>query len=99
MSKTVALKPHVSEKAYGLSEKGVYVFDVPLDANKPLIRQAVEAQFKVTVSDIRMVLTKGKTKRVVRKRQRPITGRRSDSKKCYVTLKSGERIGIFPEAK
>lgn len=98
MSKTIALLPHLSEKSVSSSERGVYVFDVPAGSNKQAVREAVQDQYKVTVTDVRTTTIKGKVKRSARKRQRPVLGQRSDVKKAYVTLKKGDRITVFPEA-
>ena len=55
------VKPVVSEKSYGLIDKGVYTFIVRSGANKTEIRQAVEAIFNVKVAKVntlnRLVLT------------------------------------------
>lgn len=96
MSKTMTLRPRVSEKAYGMSQlRNTYVFVVPGDANKLTVAQAVAAQFNVTVEDVNILNVKGKAKRTVRKGGRAITGRDSDKKKAYVTLKQGDSIAIF----
>lgn len=97
MLKTVVMNPRLSEKSYGLSDSGVYVFNIPLVCSKLTVKRAIEVQYDVTVKAVRTVISKGKTKRVVRKRQRPILGRRSDFKKAYVTLKEGDKIAVFPE--
>ncbi len=96
MSLSMILKPRVSEKAYGLSQKGnTYVFQVPGDANKLTIAAAIAEQFKVTVVGVNITNLKGKTKRTVRKGGRSTTGSRSDIKKAYVSLKDGDSIAIF----
>ena len=95
MSKTMILKPRVSEKAYGMSQGRVYVFVVPLEASKPSIARSIEAQFGVTVETVNTTSTKGKAKRTVRKGGRPTAGRQSDFKKAYVTLKEGDSIAVF----
>lgn len=96
MSMTMPLIPRVSEKSYGLSEKqGVFVFEVPLGANKHSVAKAVTAQFGVTVTHVNILNAKGKTKRTILKRSRPIQGRNSDIKKAYVTVKEGESIPVF----
>ena len=97
MSKTLVLKPRVSEKAYGMSQEGrnVYVFEVPKDANKHTVAEAVAAQFEVTVEAVNIAVAKGKTKRTVRKGGRPIAGRQNDVKKAYVTVKQGDTIAVF----
>lgn len=96
MSDTMTLKPRVSEKAYGLSQVGrVYVFQVPNDANKITVAQAITAQFKVTVEAVNIANVKGKTKRTIKGRGRQTFGTRPTMKKAYVTLKEGDSIAIF----
>ena len=96
MNMTMVLKPRMSEKAYSLSQtNGVFVFIVPRDTSKQAIASAVEAQFKVTVVNVNTQNNKGKAKRTVRKGGRPVSGRESDKKMAYVTLKSGDSIPIF----
>lgn len=96
MSKTMLLKPRVSEKSYGLSQlKNVYVFEVPVDAFKLEIVEAVKVQFKVTVLAVNLMNVKGKVKRTVRRGGRSTQGKRADFKKAYVTVKTGEVIPIF----
>jgi large subunit ribosomal protein L23 len=96
MNKEVTLKPRMSEKAYGLSQaRNTYVFDVPGNANKHVVARAVEAQFKVSVTEVNIANVKGKSKRTVFKRGRAKQGSQSDVKKAYVTLKKGDSLPIF----
>ncbi len=61
MDKSMTLKPRVSEKAYGLSQTaGVYVIQVPGDANKLTVTNAVQAQFDVTVTSVNIANIPGK---------------------------------------
>lgn len=83
------IKPHVSEKAATLADRGIYVFDVPLSANKIEVRKAVEAIYHVHVVAVRTQRGIGK----VMKRGK-VTGRRSDWKKALVELKNGETIAL-----
>lgn len=92
------IRPHMSEKSFLLAKTGVYTFDVPMTANKQLVIDAVSEQYSVTATDARLLVAKGKAKRSYRKRQRPITGKRSDQKKAYVTLKEGDKIAAFEES-
>lgn len=96
---TMTLKPRMSEKSYALSKDGVYVFDVPMQANKALVAAAVSEQFKVTVEDVRLLIAKGKKARSIRigGARRMIFGKRPDVKKAYVTVKPGDQIPIFAE--
>lgn len=82
-------KPVITEKATMASEHGAVVFQVARDANKPQIKQAVEALFGVKVKAVNTVLTKGKVKKF---RGRP--GVRNDVKKAYVTLEEGNTIDV-----
>jgi len=98
MDKQMLLRPRLSEKTYILgTTKTVYVFDVPGDANKHTVAGAVAAQFGVTVVAVNISNLKGKAKRLVRKGGRAIDGQRSDKKKAYVTLKTGETLPFFDE--
>lgn len=98
MSKTTLLRPRLSEKTYVLgTQKAVYVFDVPADANKHTVAAAVTAQFDVTVKEVNITNVKGKTKRLIRKGGRAINGQRSDTKKAYVTLAAGQKLPFFDE--
>ena len=85
----VIRKPIITEKATMASENGAVVFEVSMDANKPQIKEAVEALFGVKVKAVNTTITKGKTKRF---RGKP--GRRKDVKKAYVTLVEGNTIDV-----
>lgn len=96
MSKTLLLKPRISEKAYGQSmTSNTYVFVVPTDVNRTEVADAVAAQFGVTVTDVNVLNVKGKVKRTVRKGGKQSRGKDSDFKKAYVTLKAGDSIAVF----
>lgn len=98
MSKSMTLKPRMSEKAYATSlALNTYVFDVPTTANKVTVKAAVEAQFDVSVTDIKMIVVKGKVKKSYQKRNRPVEGKRAKSKKAYVRLAEGSTINLFGE--
>ena len=83
----VVRAPLITEKGTLLSEKNQFVFKVAPDATKPEIKAAIEALFKVKVTGVNTLITKGKTKRF---KGRP--GVRSDVKKAFVTLAEGESI-------
>ncbi len=96
MSKTLILKPRISEKAYGQSvAKNTYAFVVPTDTNKNEVANAVTVQFGVTVTEVNIMNVKGKVKRTVRKGGRATSGKDNDFKKAYVTLKEGDSIAVF----
>lgn len=95
-AKSTVLKPRLSEKAYAqTTNDNVYVFIVPMNSNKHTIAQAISAQFDVTVTQVRVVIQKGKAVTSRRKRARSAIGKRADMKKAYVTLKSGDHIAVF----
>jgi large subunit ribosomal protein L23 len=81
--------PVITEKSTVLSEQNKVVFRVPLNATKPQIKEAVEALFKVNVTSVNTMVTKGKTKFF-----RGNPGKRSDVKKAIVTLKDGQSIDV-----
>jgi large subunit ribosomal protein L23 len=89
----LVLTPKISEKAMFLAERGIYVFEVPTSANKIEVAKAIEAAFKVNVTDVNMVVAKGKLKRY-----KQILGRRQDIKKAMVKLQSGQKISLFEGA-
>lgn len=96
MSKTMILKPRVSEKAYGQSQSlNTYVFMVPGDSNRQQVAEAIAAQFDVTVTGVNILNVKGKVKRTIRKGGRQSMGKDVDIKKAYVTLKEGDTIAVF----
>ncbi len=91
---TMPLIPRVSEKAMALSDKGTYVFEVPISTNKIEVTKAVETAFKVKVASVNMMIHKGKP---TSKRYGKGAGHRTDLKKAFVTLKAGDKIALFEE--
>ncbi len=83
------LAPMITEKATLASEHNQVMFKVPLTATKPEIKLAIETLFKVSVTRVNTLITKGKNKRF---RGRP--GRRNDFKKAIVTLAAGQSIDV-----
>lgn len=103
-AQTIIKRPLLTEKGQRLRETGgaavrpaegedyaqQIVFEVAKDANKIEIRGAVQTLFKVTVTDVRTLVVRGKDKRVGR-----FSGRRPAWKKAIVTLKAGDSISFF----
>jgi len=103
-AQSVIKRPLLTEKTARLRETGgaasaaaegeeyaqKVVFEVARDANKIDVRRAVESLFKVTVTDVRTLIVRGKEKRVGR-----FSGRRPSWKKAFVTLKPGDNIEFF----
>jgi large subunit ribosomal protein L23 len=97
----IELTPRFSEKAYGMSMNKlnpVVVFTVNKEVNKNEIKRAVEEEYKVTVTDVRITNRKPKAyQRMVSRRSRAITVKINGYKKAYVTLKVGDFIPVFGE--
>ncbi|MEL6582238.1 MAG: 50S ribosomal protein L23 [Pseudomonadota bacterium] len=85
----VIRKPIITEKSTMASEHGAVVFEVAIDASKPVIKEAVETLFNVKVKAVNTSVTKGKVKRF-----RGMLGKRKDVKKAYVTLEEGNTIDV-----
>ncbi len=83
--------PWMSEKALIGTDKGVYVFEVPVSATKTDVAAAVEAVYKVKPRQVRMVNLPGKRKALRHKRG---FGTRARRHKAYVYLKSGDSITL-----
>jgi large subunit ribosomal protein L23 len=88
----VLIRPVVSEKTYGLMDRGVYVFVVDPRSSKIEIRRAVEEAFGVKVDHVNTLNRKGKS---TRNRRTNVVGRRANSKRAFVTLHAGDKIDLF----
>jgi large subunit ribosomal protein L23 len=87
----VIKKPLLTEKTtLEKDNKNVVSFVVASDANKIEIKEAVQQLFKVEVTRVHTVVVPGKFKRVGK-----TSGKRSNWKKAYVTLKEGSNIDFF----
>lgn len=90
----VLVQPLLTEKITGLREKTNTVgFVVHPEANRVQIKQAVEALLKVKVEKVNLMNVRGKVKRLGR-----FSGKRSDWKKAFVTLKEGEKLEMYESA-
>ena len=81
--------PIITEKATIASENNQIVFRVAIDADKKVIKEAVEALFNVKVKAVNTLRRKGKAKRF-----RGIPGRQNELKKAIVTLEDGHSIDV-----
>jgi large subunit ribosomal protein L23 len=87
-------RPVITEKSnYQAGDLNQYVFEVSIDANKQMIKDAVETVFDVDVARVNIINVPPKRSR--RWRNRRIKVRRSAYKKAIVTLEPGESIDIF----
>ena len=89
----VIKKPIVTEKGVTKKEsERTLCFEVAADANKSIIKAAVQTLFKVKVEDVRTSTTAGKLRRRGR-----FSGYRSDWKKAYVRLKTGQKVPEYTD--
>ena len=87
-------RPIITEKSnYQAGDLNQYVFEVSMEANKQMIKDAVETVFDVDVARVNIVNVPAKRSR--RWRNRRIKVRRSAYKKAIVTLEPGESIDVF----
>ena len=89
----VIKRPIVTEK--GVAKKDserTLCFEVATEANKVMVKAAVETLFKVKVADVRTANQVGKLRRRGR-----FSGYRSDWKKAYVTLRAGQKMPEYTE--
>jgi large subunit ribosomal protein L23 len=85
----ILIAPVVSEKSYSLLDEGKYTFLVDPRASKTEIKLAIEKIFGVKVASVNTINRVGKARRT-----RFGTGKRKDTKRAIVSLKSGT-IDIF----
>lgn len=83
--------PRITEKAYRLNQhEKQLVLEVHMEANKPLIAEALKKLFNVDVEKIRVIVSKGKQRRVGR---RSVQGKKR--KKAIITLKEGQNVDLM----
>ena len=89
----VLKRPLVTEKGIlKKEEERTICFEVSKDANKIMVKQAVEKLFKVKVETVRTATFDGKLRR-----RGKFAGYRSDWKKAYVKLEAGQKVPEFTE--
>ena len=81
--------PVNTEKATIASENNQIVFRVAIDADKKVIKEAVEAWFDVKVKAVNTLRRKGKAKRFP-----GIPRRQNEMKKAIVTMEDGHSIDV-----
>lgn len=90
----IIMKPVLTEKATNLTKDKVYMFEVGKKVTKHQVRTALEQLYKVSVAEVRMMIRKGKERRVGR---RMTAKKLPDTKIAYVVIKEGT-IDLFPQA-
>ncbi len=87
-------KPLITEKtAYQSSKLNQFSFEVPLNATRTEVKDAVEKAFEVTVLKVNIINVAPKVGR--RGRSRRMAIRKSAYKKAIVTLSPEDRIPVF----
>lgn len=86
----VLVRPHITEKAALLAEKGTYVFKVSPKVNKVEIANIVRAQHKVNPIRVN-IINLPRTRVMVRGK----AGVKSGVRKALVTLAKGEKIELI----
>ena len=90
----VLIRPLLTEKITAIREtKNAIAFSVHRQATRIDIRRAVEKVFSVKVASVNVMNVIGK-----KKRQGRFTGKRSDWRKAFITLKEGEKIDLYESA-
>lgn len=88
----VIRRPVVTEKSDMLTDElNVYVFEVDIRANKPMIKDAVETIFDVDVLRVRTTIMPAKRGQ----RMRKAYIRKKAWKKAYVTVAPGQSIDLY----
>ena len=86
----VLIRPHVTEKASDLSEKGVYAFEVNKLANKMHVRMAIEKLYAVKPVKVAVVNIPAKMMKSRTTNRKEV--KHAGKKKALVYLKSGDKI-------
>jgi large subunit ribosomal protein L23 len=87
------VRPLVTEKSITKKEEQrTLCFQVAKDANKIMVKKAVEKLFNVKVEEVRTATFDGKLRRRGR-----FAGYRSDWKKAYVKIAEGQKVPEFTE--
>lgn len=87
-------KPLITEKSLQRVGQNQYSFEVHKGANKVQVADAVAQLFGVDVFRVKMMIRKGKERRMLRSRK---TIRTSTRKIALVTIDPTQSIGIFSE--
>ena len=93
-SVNIILSPLISEKSMSDVAKNRYTFKVGIKANKHEIKKAIEDKFKVNITNISTITTKGRSVRGGVKRTEIL---KQPFKKAIVTLKVGQKIALFEQ--
>lgn len=83
------IRPIITEKAFALQGRGVYVFEVKNNVNRVMVRNYIRATYKVTPVKVNILNTSNKS--MIFRRRRSV---KPGYKKAMVFLKEGETISV-----
>ena len=89
----ILIKPIFTHKTTNLVQNNVYMFEVDLKANKHQVKQALEKLYKVKTGEVKVMVRKGKEKRVGKKGLLRMVANR---KIAFIRLTEG-KIDLFPQ--
>jgi|SRR5690242_3702621 large subunit ribosomal protein L23 len=92
----VIRRPLITEKGTMLQNQNKYGFEVATNANKYMIKAAIEHIWKVKVLAVNTTMVPGNRRRHPRARTRMLVG--TPWKKAIVTLAEGDKIEFFEGA-
>lgn len=91
----VLIRPLVTEKTSKVAEKGNWLtFEVAPSATKPEIKEALQRLYGVEVERVNTLIQKGKSRGFKGR-----AGQRSDVKKAFIQLKSGQSLDLMAGVK
>jgi len=94
----VLRRPIVTEKTNYMNEKlHQYTFEVATDANKTLVKDAIETIFDVDVLNVNIINVPARRTRRIRSRR--VMVRRGAYKKAIITLAPNDTIDLFEGVK
>lgn len=91
-TRDVIIAPVITEKSMQDAGLGKFTFKVALQADKPLIKSAIEERFKVKVLQTFVSIVKGRTDRRGIRREEFV---KSAWKKATVRLPKDQKIALF----
>ncbi len=86
----VLREPWITEASTAAMEMNKYVFKISPDATKKQVKSSVESLYKVHVLSVHTISLPGKARNYGK-----TSGWKSGLRKAIVTLKKGEKIGLF----
>lgn len=86
------IRPHITEKAFAMSQRNVYTFVIRPGTNKHQVKAAIKAIYNVTPAKVNVV---HKRPRTVSSLMRRTPSHQKGVSKAYVYLKDGDTISFM----